>query len=50
MLTTSDLDDVVYEAMRAGASLFLVKDANREQLAYEPGVSRPRDVDRAPTA
>jgi DNA-binding NarL/FixJ family response regulator len=32
MLTTFDLDALVYEAMRAGASGFLLKDANREQL------------------
>ena len=32
MLTTFDLDELVYEAMRAGASGFLLKDANREQL------------------
>jgi DNA-binding NarL/FixJ family response regulator len=32
MLTTFDLDEYVYEAMRAGASGFLVKDTPREQL------------------
>jgi DNA-binding NarL/FixJ family response regulator len=32
VLTTFDLDDYVYEAMRAGASGFLLKDAPREQL------------------
>ena len=32
MLTTFDLDEYVYEAMRAGASGFLLKDAGREQL------------------
>jgi DNA-binding NarL/FixJ family response regulator len=32
MLTTFDLDEYVYEAMRAGASGFLLKDATREQL------------------
>jgi DNA-binding NarL/FixJ family response regulator len=32
VLTTFDLDDLVYEAMRAGASGFLLKDAPREQL------------------
>jgi DNA-binding NarL/FixJ family response regulator len=32
MLTTFDLDEYVYEAMRVGASGFLVKDTPREQL------------------
>ena len=32
MLTTFDLDEYVYEAMRAGASGFLLKDAPREDL------------------
>lgn len=33
MLTTFDLDEYVYQAMRAGASGFLLKDASRSQLA-----------------
>jgi len=33
MLTTFDLDEYVYRAMKAGASGFLLKDAKREQLA-----------------
>jgi DNA-binding NarL/FixJ family response regulator len=33
MLTTFDLDEYVYEAMRAGASGFLLKDVPRDQLA-----------------
>jgi DNA-binding NarL/FixJ family response regulator len=33
MLTTFDLDEHVYEAMRAGASGFLLKDVPREELA-----------------
>jgi DNA-binding NarL/FixJ family response regulator len=33
VLTTFDLDEYVYQAMKAGASGFLLKDANREQLA-----------------
>lgn len=32
MLTTVELDDVVYEALRAGASGFLLKSVPREQL------------------
>ena len=32
MLTTFDLDEYVYEALRAGASGFLLKDAPEEQL------------------
>ena len=32
MLTTFDLDDYVYEALRAGASGFMLKDAPAEQL------------------
>jgi DNA-binding NarL/FixJ family response regulator len=32
MLTTFDLDEYVYDAMRAGASGFLLKDVPREQL------------------
>jgi DNA-binding NarL/FixJ family response regulator len=32
VLTTFDLDDVVYEALRAGASGFLLKDAPEDQL------------------
>ena len=32
VLTTFDLDDVVYDALRAGASGFLLKDAPEERL------------------
>jgi DNA-binding NarL/FixJ family response regulator len=34
MLTTFDLDEYVYHAMKAGASGFLLKDASGEQLAH----------------
>ena len=33
ILTTFDLDEYVYKAMKAGASGFLLKDATRDQLA-----------------
>ncbi len=33
MLTTFDVDDYVYDALRAGASGFLLKDVRREELA-----------------
>ncbi len=33
MLTTFNLDEYIYHALKAGASGFLLKDANREQLA-----------------
>ena len=32
VLTTFDLDDIVYDALRAGASGFLLKDAPEERL------------------
>ena len=34
ILTTFDLDDYVYEALRAGASGFLLKDARAEELRH----------------
>ena len=34
MLTTFDLDDYVYEALRAGASGFLLKDATATELVH----------------
>ena len=50
VLTTFDLDEYVYDALRAGASGFLLKDAPEEQLVdRDPGrrrraarCSRPR--------
>ena len=38
MLTTFNLDEYVYHALKAGASGFLLKDASRDQLA---GAVRP---------
>lgn len=34
ILTTFDLDEYVYDALRAGASGFLLKDATRDELAH----------------
>ena len=42
MLTTFDLDEYVYDALRAGASGFLLKDAGREQLVDAVRVGRRR--------
>jgi DNA-binding NarL/FixJ family response regulator len=65
VLTTFDLDEYVYEALRAGASGFLLKDAPEEQLVsgikivaggaslFAPTVTRrliERFADSAPTA
>jgi DNA-binding NarL/FixJ family response regulator len=45
MLTTFDMDEYIYEALRAGASGFLLKDVPPEQqavvFAYESGVVQP---------
>ena len=41
ILTTFDLDEYVYDALRAGASGFLLKDVPPEQLA-PPSASSPR--------
>ena len=40
MLTTFDLDEYVYPALRAGAGGFLLKDASREQLAGAVQIGR----------
>lgn len=63
MLTTFDIDDYVYEALRVGASGFLLKDSDPEELIHAvrvvaggesilaPGVTRrliERFVDTAP--
>ena len=48
ILTTFDLDEYVYEALRAGASGFLLKDAPAEQLdRRHPGRRRRRGAARA---
>ena len=48
VLTTFDLDEYVYAALRAGASGFLLKDAPEEQLARgDPGRRRRRGAVRA---
>ena len=47
MLTTFNLDEYVYHAMKAGASGFLLKDATREQLTGAiRAVCRRRDAAR----
>ncbi|MEN3582662.1 response regulator transcription factor [Streptomyces sp. ZYX-F-203] len=49
MLTTFDLDEYVYEALHAGASGFLLKDASAEQLAEAVRVVASGDALLAPT-
>ena len=49
MLTTFDLDDYVYAALRAGASGFLLKDAEAEQLLDAIRVVRRGDALLAPS-
>jgi DNA-binding NarL/FixJ family response regulator len=48
ILTTFDLDDYVYEALRAGASGFLLKDASAVQLAEAVRVVAGGDALLAP--
>jgi DNA-binding NarL/FixJ family response regulator len=48
VLTTFDLDDYVYEALRAGASGFLLKDASAAQLAEAVRVVASGDALLAP--
>jgi DNA-binding NarL/FixJ family response regulator len=49
MLTTFDLDDYVYEALRAGASGFLLKDASAAQLVHAVRVIAAGDALLAPS-
>ena len=49
MLTTFDLDEYVYEALRAGASGFLLKDVPPEQLAAGVRAVASGDALLAPT-
>jgi DNA-binding NarL/FixJ family response regulator len=49
VLTTFDLDEYVYRAMRAGASGFLLKDATREQLTAGVRAVHLGDALLAPT-
>ncbi|MFF3396070.1 response regulator [Streptomyces sp. NPDC002669] len=48
ILTTFDLDEYVYEALRAGASGFLLKDASGDQLARAVRVVAAGDALLAP--
>ncbi|MFI9597435.1 response regulator [Nonomuraea sp. NPDC052265] len=48
VLTTFDLDDYVYEALRAGASGFLLKDASAAELAHAVRVVASGDALLAP--
>lgn len=49
MLTTFDLDDYIYEALRAGASGFLLKDATAAELAHAVRVVAAGDALLAPS-
>ncbi len=48
MLTTFDLDEYVYEALRAGASGFLLKDAPAAELVHAVQVVAAGDALLAP--
>ncbi|MFJ6729539.1 MULTISPECIES: response regulator [unclassified Streptomyces] len=48
VLTTFDLDEYVYEALRAGASGFLLKDASADQLAEAVHIVAAGDALLAP--
>ena len=49
ILTTFDLDEYVYDALRAGASGFLLKDASRDELAHAVRVVAAGDALLAPS-
>jgi DNA-binding NarL/FixJ family response regulator len=49
VLTTFDLDDYVYDALRAGASGFLLKDAPAQELVHAVRVVAAREALLAPT-
>jgi DNA-binding NarL/FixJ family response regulator len=49
MLTTFDLDEYVYEALRAGASGFLLKDATTAELVHAVRVVAAGDALLAPS-
>jgi DNA-binding NarL/FixJ family response regulator len=49
MLTTFDLDDYVYDALRAGASGFLLKDATAAELVHAVRVVADGDALLAPS-
>jgi DNA-binding NarL/FixJ family response regulator len=49
MLTTFDLDDYVYDALRAGASGFLLKDVRRDDLTHAVRVVAAGESLLAPT-
>ena len=49
ILTTFDLDEYVYEALRAGASGFLLKDVRREDLVHAVRVVAGGDALLAPS-
>jgi DNA-binding NarL/FixJ family response regulator len=49
VLTTFDIDDYVFEALRAGASGFLLKDARGEELVHAVRVVAAGDALLAPT-
>ena len=49
VLTTFDLDDYVYEALHAGASGFLLKDAGRDELVQAVRVVARGDALLAPS-
>jgi DNA-binding NarL/FixJ family response regulator len=49
VLTTFDLDDYVYDALRAGASGFMLKDATRDELLHAVRTVARGDALLAPT-